>query len=59
MKYSLRNAAKMLGIKVRTARAWVHTGYMQAEKDPVTHRWSVDDVEIERIRKERGIYESE
>ena len=50
--YSLRNAADILGIKVRTAREWVHSGKMNASKYPNSQRWYVTEEEINRIRGE-------
>lgn len=48
--YSLRQAAAMLGIKTRTARAWVHDGKLSAIKYPGSDRWYVSAQEIEKIR---------
>ena len=52
--YSLRQAAVMLGIKTRTARAWVHDGKLSAIKYPGNDRWYVAGSEIERVRGEHG-----
>lgn len=52
--YSLRQAAVMLGIKTRTARAWVHDGKLSAIKYPASDRWYVAGSEIERVRGEHG-----
>lgn len=51
--YSLRQAAVMLGIKTRTARAWVHDGKLSAIKYPASDRWYVSATEIERMRSNK------
>ena len=48
-RYSLRQAAPMLGIKVRTLRAWIKTGKIQAQKYEVSNRWFIPQGEIERL----------
>lgn len=48
--YSLRKTADILGIKIRTAREWVHTGKMNAIKYPGSQRWYVSFDEIERLK---------
>lgn len=48
--FSLRQAAVMLGIKTRTARAWVHDGKLSAIKYPGSDRWYVSATEIEKVR---------
>lgn len=47
--YSLKDAAKMLGIKVRTARQWVHDGKLKAAKYPGMRRWYVTEEEVRRL----------
>lgn len=49
---SLRKIADILGIKIRTAREWVHTGKMNAIKYPGSQRWYVPESEIRRLRGE-------
>jgi excisionase family DNA binding protein len=51
--FSLRQAAVMLGIKTRTARAWVHDGKLSAIKYPGSDRWYVSATEIERMRSNK------
>lgn len=51
--YNLREAAEILGIKIRTAREWVHKGKLRAHKYPVSNRWYVAESEIERLRNEQ------
>lgn len=48
--YNLSNAANLLGIKVRTARDWVHKGKLKALKYPSSNRWYVSEKEINRIK---------
>lgn len=48
--YNLNEAAVLLGIKVRTAREWVHNGKMKAVKYPNGRPWYVPESEIIRIR---------
>lgn len=52
-RYNLKQASDMLGIKVRTAREWVHKGKLRAHKYAVSNRWYVAESEIERLRNEQ------
>lgn len=52
-RYNLKQASDMLGIKVRTAREWVHKGKLRAHKYPVSNRWYVSESEIKRLRNEK------
>lgn len=49
--YSLKDAAQILGIKIRTARQWVHDGKMQAVKYSGMNRWYVTESEIRRLKE--------
>lgn len=49
MYYTIKQAANILGIKVRTAREWIRLGRMRAEKDEISRRWKISQQEIERI----------
>lgn len=51
--YSLTQVAELLGIKVRTAREWVRTGKLKAQKYECSNRWFVSESEINRVRGER------
>ena len=48
--YNLIEVADMLGIKVRTARQWVHDGKIHANKIPGSQRWIVMESEIKRLQ---------
>lgn len=48
--YNLIETANMLGIKVRTARQWVHDGKIRANKIPNSQRWIVMESEIKRLQ---------
>ena len=50
--YNLNEASVLLGIKVRTAREWVHNGKMKAVKYPNGKMWHVPESEIRRLRGE-------
>lgn len=50
--YNLNEASVLLGIKVRTARAWIHEGKMHAVKYPNGRPWYVPESEIRRLRGE-------
>lgn len=52
--YNLNEVAVLLGIKVRTAREWVHNGKLHAVKYPNGRPWYVPESEITRIRGERS-----
>ena len=47
---TLREAADVAGIKIRTARKWVALGKIKAEKDAKSKRLVISDSEIERLR---------
>lgn len=47
--YNLNEVAELLGIKIRTAREWIHTGKMHAVKYPDSRPWYVPESEIIRI----------
>ena len=48
--YTLKQVADILGIKVRTVREWVKTGYLKAKKYDGKRMWFVTQSEIERIK---------
>lgn len=48
--YNLIEVANLLGIKVRTAREWVHNGKIKANKIPNSRRWIVMESEVERLQ---------
>lgn len=48
--YNLIEVASMLGIKVRTARQWVHDGKIHANKIHGSQRWIVMESEIKRMQ---------
>lgn len=50
--YNLKEAAHLLGIKVRTARQWVHDGKLHATKYENAHFWVVSETEIMKLRGE-------
>lgn len=52
-RYSLKGAADVLGIKIRTARQWVRDGKLRANKYPGSTRWYVTESELMRVVGER------
>ena len=44
--YSLKEAAKLLGIQVRTVREWIRQGKIQAEKAENGWYWRISEEEI-------------
>ena len=54
--YNLIQASQLLGITVRTARAWVHNGKMKANKITGSRRWIVMESEIKRLQ---GVQDNE
>lgn len=48
--YNLNETATLLGIKVRTAREWVHNGKIKAVKYTNSKSWYVPESEIRRIQ---------
>lgn len=51
-RYNIRQAADLLGIKVRTVREWIKLGKLKAEKYECSNRWFVSEDEISRLRGE-------
>lgn len=48
--YSLIETAEILGVKVRTLREWLKTGYLTAHKHDNKPKWYVSQSEIERLQ---------
>ena len=48
--YNLNEVSALLGIKVRTAREWVHNGKLNAVKYPDSKLWFVSESEIRRVQ---------
>ena len=48
--YNLSEASVLLGIKMRTAREWVHNGKIRAVKYGSGRQWYVPESEIRRIQ---------
>ena len=40
-RYNLREAADLLGVKVRTIREWIKNGKIKAQKYDVSNRWFI------------------
>ena len=53
--YSLLEAAKVLGMKARTVRNWVHVGKIKAIKDPGSTVWRIPEEEIIRIQEGQNV----
>lgn len=50
--YDLAQAAKMLGMKMRTVRQWVIDGKIKATKITGGRKWVITESEIKRLRGE-------
>ena len=48
--YSLNETADILGIKVRTIREWIKTGFLTARRYEGKKKWYVSQSEIERLQ---------
>lgn len=48
--YTVREAAKILNVKVRTIRDWLKKGKIKAEKKTNDWYWMIPEVEIERLQ---------
>lgn len=48
--YNLKETSVLLGIKVRTARAWIHEGKMNAVQYANGKSWYVPESEISRLQ---------
>ena len=48
--YSLNEVAQLLGVKVRTIRAWIKSNKIRANKIDGTRRWIVMESEIKRLQ---------
>lgn len=51
--YNMRQAANIIGVKVRTLRAWLRLGKIHGEKNPISGRWFFTADEVNRIA---GVY---
>lgn len=51
-RYNIREAADILGIKVRTVREWIKLKKIHAEKYECSNRWFITESEINRVRGE-------
>ena len=51
-RYNIRQAADLLGIKVRTVREWIRLGKIKAEKYECSNRWFISETELIRVRGE-------
>lgn len=49
--FDLLETSKILGVKVRTIREWVKSGFIVAKKYDGKHKWYISETEIERIQK--------
>ena len=49
--YSLNETAEILGVKVRTLRAWVKDGSLKAQKYDGKKKWYVSQSEIDRLQR--------
>lgn len=47
--YSVREAARRLGVTIRTVRDWISKGKIIAVKDKNGWNWLISEDEIERI----------
>lgn len=50
--YSIKQAAKILGIQIRTVREWIKNGMIKAKKYEGCPMWFIAESEIERIQKD-------
>ena len=48
--YGTREAADLLGVKVRTLREWIKLGKIKVEKSEDEWRWKISEEEICRLR---------
>lgn len=54
MRYSIKEASRLTGIKVRTIRSWVKEQKIKAMKNPDSARWEIPQNEIDRLINEKG-----
>lgn len=47
--YTVNEAARAIGIAVRTAREWIRVGHMDARKDPGSPWWQIPESEVKRL----------
>ena len=47
--YSVREASKILGVKVRTIRSWIYSGKLKAKKDKKTNHLKIYKNSLEKI----------
>lgn len=50
--YTLREAAAIFGIKVRTMREWLRKGKIKAERSENDWYWKIPETEIMRLQED-------
>lgn len=50
--YTIQEAAKVLNVKERTVRLWLHDGRLKGSKYNRSKRWYISDKEISRKKAE-------
>lgn len=48
--YGLNEASEILGVKVRTLRLWLKTGFVNAQRYEGKKKWYISQSEIERLQ---------
>jgi excisionase family DNA binding protein len=49
LMYSIREAAEIIGVQVRTIREWLKLGKIHGEKNPISQRWFFTEEEVKRV----------
>lgn len=52
--YSLVETAEILGVKVRTLREWLKTGFIMGHRYPNKPKWYIPQSEIDRLQNKEG-----
>ena len=52
--YSLSETSEILGVKVRTLREWLKTGFLIAHRYEGKKKWYVSQSEIDRLQCKMG-----
>ena len=47
--YSMKETAAIIGVQVRTIRAWLKLGKIHGEKNPISQRWFFEKEEVDRL----------
>lgn len=51
--YSIKEASELSGVKVRTIRSWIKSGFLKAKKNARSRFWFIKDEDLQKIMEGR------